>query len=274
MSIVESLIDLHDLDDEDRAIIEGLDQGLVFQTHNEGIRVVRTILSKWPDEYTQDKRLLHLYKRTVRGLKTPSPRYFALRIKNLGWWTSVELFREEMPGYADKLEDMKAKLKKELSLPEFYERFKRVAGHVGLPAKEILRRINISVSVMRKTLPELNKVALNRITSSYKNEINRRIRSLTGNIRTLLTKGALGRKARIDSLRKELFYLTSLNPAKYRQKLIHDLARAFEAIRDLNRKALPDLTPYLRDDSLSKSIKEELKELLEAASMDSNWRLK
>jgi len=261
-------------DEDARAVIESLINGIFFRVHVEGIRVMRTILSKWVDEHTQDKRLLHLFKKGIRGLRRPSPKQFALRIKGLGWWTAKELFAEEMPKYVDRVEDMKARLMKQLALPEFYERFKKVASHMGLSAEEVLRRINIRIPCWVIRVIYLSEVAKDEIVESYRREINRRVKSLIGNLKVLLTSGLAGRKIRVNALRKELVHLTILNSAKYNEKFIHDLARTFEAVRDLNRGALPDLTQYLGDDNLPEAIKREIRGLINELNKPLNWRLK
>ncbi|MEM2385805.1 MAG: hypothetical protein QXO67_02375 [Candidatus Bathyarchaeia archaeon] len=253
-----------------------LANGYFFNPRMVGVKRVRTLLSRWADDYTEEKRLRHLFSRAVKAITLPSPSYFALKLGTLGWWTTDRLMETEMANYKTKLEAVRAKLLKELSNPYFLARFKEIVGAHGLSPAELLDSIRVSLPTRKIQLIYMNETQKAEITKHYTTQIDRKVDAILASLRTLLAKGTLGRKARIDGLAKDFTIIRQLDIAEYRKNLIEDLSKAFGAISNLDRREFEhlNLEKYLNDNSLPKTIKSKIAQLLSDAKIDAVWRLK
>jgi len=256
-------------------LIEELNKSYFFSPRLVGIKRVRTLLSEWADEYTEDKRLRHLFSRTTRSVNMPYPKYFAIMMGSLGWWTSDALYKAEIEGYKEKIEGVRAEFLTKLADPFFLTRFKEVANAAGADPKELLESIKFLLPARKIRLEEVNDSQIEEIVESYKRDIDGRVLRIIKQIRVLLTSGVMGRKQRIETLIKAFAILQSLNIAKFRSDLIADLSKAFGAIEVLDRKNFPkDLDKHITNGTLPKSIKTEILELAKASQDSECWRLK
>jgi len=256
-------------------LIEDLSKGYFFSPRIAGLKRVRTLLSTWVDEHTEDKRLRHLFSRETRSTEMPSPKDFAIQMGSLGWWTSDELYRFEIKKYIEKIEEVRAKFLAKLGDPFFLARFKEIANAAGADPRELLESVKFLLPARKIRILEMSEDQSKEIVESYRRDIDRRILRIAKQIKTLLISGVMGRKQRIESLTKTFATLHVLNIAKFRDDLITDLSKAFGSIEVLDRKNFPkDLDKYLTDGTLPKSIKTEILELVKASQNNEFWRLK
>jgi hypothetical protein len=255
-------------------LLKGLGEGIFFNPKMIGLKRVRTVVSKWLDEYTEDKTVRHLFSRFARKANIPSPRYFAVRMGSLGWWTPEVVYKKYIEGYVDKLEKLKADILKKLGDPFFYNKFKEICGERGLNAEELLRSIRISLPARKIEIKWVNDPQMEEVLKVYKSVVDRAITEIATDLRILLTRGVLGRKKRIAKLSEEFSWLTLINVANFREELIVDLGKAFNSIRDLNKNDFPyDLEKHLNE-TMPASTKKEIFELLKTAKNVGYWRLK
>ena len=256
-------------------LIECLSHGYFFNSRIVGIKRVRTLLTKPVDDYTMDKRLRFLFSTKASQVGIPSPKYFAINIGSLGWWTSDRLFKAEVVVFRQKIEEARAKFLANLGDAYFLQRFKEVANAHGLDPSQLINSIKFSLPARKILIAEANDSQKDEIVTSYTRDINGRILNLIRQTKTLLIKGVAGRKQRIETLTKAFANLQMLNVAGYRSDLIQDLSKAFGAIETLDKKNFPnDLDKYTNDQTLPKSIWTELMDLTKASQEKENWWLR
>ena len=251
-------------------LIKGLSNGVFFNPRMLGVRRMRTLVSRWLDEYTEDKQIRHLFSKAVKGITLPSPSYFALRLGSFGWWTSDGLYEVEMDGYREKLEKVRAKLLKELRDPFFLARFKEVVGAHGLSPAELLESIRIALPIRKIEIVDMNETQKEELIRLYKREIEKWVSRIISSLRILLVKGRLGRKARIESLIRDFNALNELNIGEHLKPLIDDLSKTFGAVASFRRREVPDLSKHLA--GLPKSIRTPLNQLIKDLEVDEYWR--
>ena len=202
----------------------------------------------------------------------PSPSYFAINMRKLGWWSSDALFNQEFEQYSEKIETIKANFLALLSDPFIYNRFTEIAKTHKLDPIKLIASIKIKLPHRKIHILDLNKSQLEEIVNCYRNDISKRTLIIIRQLRSLMIKGVLGRKQRIESIRKNLAILTMLNAAGCMTDLIKDLAKAFGAIENLQRRYFPDdLDKYTYDKRCSKSIQAEVLELVKTAKNPESW---
>lgn len=256
-------------------LVEGLTRGYFFSPKLIGIKRVRTLLSDWVDEYTENKKLKHLFARAGRSISMPSPKDFAILMGSLGWWTSDELYRAEIGEYAKRVEEIRAKFLAMLADPFFLANFKEVANAAGANPEKPLESVKFLMPTRKIHLERANEDQIWEIEESYKKDIHLRILRVIKQIRILLTSGVMGRKQRIEGLVKTFAILRSLNFADFRSNLIADLSKAFGSVEVLDRRNFPkDLDKYLNDQTLPRAIRTEILELTKASKSIQYWRLK
>lgn len=258
----------------EKELIKELSNGWFFNPRTRGIRRVRTLTKRWLDEHTEEKRLRHLFSRKVK-FRFPSPRYFAIKLGSLGWWTTENLFKAYINDYKEKLEEVRADFLAGLRDPFFLARFREIANAFGYSPAELLESISFTLPYRKIILVEYDDSQAREIVEHYKRDIDQRILEIVKLTRELLTKGIHGRKFRVEKLAKMGTVLEELNIAKYHQALASDCLKAYSSIANLDRKSFPKtLENHLNDATIPKPIKTELKKLVEDAQNPVYWSLK
>lgn len=264
-----------ELKPEELKIILALSKGHFFNPSQEGVKRVRVMMTSWPDDYTQEQKKTFLFSRTGQQLSMPPPNYFAIFMGNMGWWTSDLLLQQEFKEYIEKVETVKAKFLELLANPFFYKRFAEIARDHELDPEKLIMSIKIKLPARKIHILSLNKSQREEIINCYMNDINRRTLKVVRQLRTLLTKGTLGRRRRIEILRKHISVLRMLNAAGCMADLIEDLDKVFGAVENLQRRYFPnDIDKYANDERCSKPIRAEILRLAQDAQNPENWRLR
>jgi len=255
-------------------LLKALSKGVFFNVRVLGIRRMATLLRTWEDEFTEIRTVRHLFSRISDKVRRPTPRYFAMLIPTLGWWTTESLYKARIKEYREKLDKIKADFFEKIEDPFVLARFEEISKLSGRDPETLLRSIRFITPAKKIDFIWYDDEMKQAVTQAYKKDIERRLLKIIRDTRRLLIHGVRKRKIRIKNLIEASTVLQTLNTIGLHKSLIQDLAKVVNAVINLNPKAVPNLSRYLNNANLPKNVKDELKRLIDTFKIKEYWRFR